>query len=60
MIVHELAHPLDSADDAEDFSLLAGDLVGFYLVTATTSGGNTNFSRFPDPSRYLTLKLSGG
>jgi hypothetical protein len=60
MIVHELSHPLDSADDAEDFSLLAGDLVGFYLVTATTSGGNTNFSRFPDPSRYLTLKLSGG
>jgi hypothetical protein len=36
--VYELSHPLDSADDAHDFSLGAGDSVGFTLFVRVIAG----------------------
>ena len=37
--VHEFSHPLDSADDAHDFSLQPGDTVGFTLFIRLLGGG---------------------
>lgn len=41
--VYEFSHPLDSADDAHDFSLAVGDVVGFYVSIRLLSLG-----AFPD------------
>jgi hypothetical protein len=37
----ELSHPLNSADDDHDFSLLTGQLVGFSVQLAVNEGGGT-------------------
>jgi hypothetical protein len=42
----ELSHPLDSADDAHDFSLHVGSVVGFRLLVLFTTASPCSF---PDP-----------
>ena len=42
----EMSHPLDSSDDAHDFSLHAGSVVGFFLdlrVISTATGPNCGY-----------------
>ena len=45
--VYELSHPLDSADDAHDFSLSAGDTVGFILFLRMISSQSLVDTYFP-------------
>lgn len=45
--VYELSHPLDSADDAHDFSLGAGDSVGFTLFVRVIGAGELVDTFFP-------------
>ena len=45
--IYELFHPLDSADDANDFSLGAGDIVGFNLHVVMID------SSYPTASTYF-------
>ena len=42
--VYEFSHPLDSADNAHDFSLMPGDTVGFQLFIRMIGAGG----QFPD------------
>jgi len=47
---YEFAHPLDSADDSNDFSLRRGDTVGFALfVRLITAAGDLVDTAFPAP-----------
>ena len=45
---YEVSHPLNSADDAHDYSLAAGSKVGVFLTLQTGSGatGNTQWPQF--------------
>jgi hypothetical protein len=54
----ECFHPLDSADDAHDFSLKIGDTVGFcifYYDNATYIG---SWPSFPHPSNWHDIKIA--
>ena len=49
----EISHPLDSADDVHDFSLAAGNTVGFYLSYMKASGVYGGMWPFSDPLTSL-------
>jgi hypothetical protein len=55
--VYELAHPLDGADPA-DFSLAAGDPVGFFL-TLRIGGGAQGNTQFPGFRKYAVITIAG-
>lgn len=50
--VYEFSHPLDSADDAHDFSLSIGDTVGFTVGIRLQSGSSWVDTRFPESSGF--------
>jgi hypothetical protein len=50
---YELSHPLNSADDAHDFSLNAGDKVGLLLILQTGS----RFTRWPLSQEHLEIQI---
>lgn len=62
-VVYEISKPLDSADDAHDFSLHAGDIVGFWLdlvVFTPTEFLETAYPTFgPSPSLMADLRIVG-
>lgn len=47
--VYEFSHPLDSADDTHDFSLVPGDTVGFCLFIRIIKTGSVD-THFPAPT----------
>ena len=50
--IYEFEHPLDSADDAHDFSLSPGDIVGFNLsIHLFNLNGESGITRFPGLAR---------
>ncbi|MEM4246122.1 MAG: hypothetical protein QW390_02375 [Candidatus Bathyarchaeia archaeon] len=59
----ELSHPLDSADDAHDFSLSAGQTVGFalYPVIDDQNVDLTEYKlgKFSDPSTFADYVVAG-
>ena len=62
--VYEFSHPLDSTDDANDFSIGAGDTVGFNIfVRLIASGGSWpddyGDTYFPTPWSYGDITISG-
>jgi hypothetical protein len=59
-VILELGHPLDSADDAGDFSLSTGDLVGMAFSTGIWFDGKIIYSGLPRPSRFLPLRINEG
>ncbi len=61
-VVYEVSKPLDSADDAHDFSLRAGDIVGFWLgvVVFTPDFQETTYPvSGPSPSLMADLRIVG-
>jgi hypothetical protein len=62
-VVYEISKPLDSADDAHDFSLHAGDIVGFWLdlvVFTPTEFLETPYpTSGPSPSLMADLRIVG-
>lgn len=51
--VYELVHPLNTADDAHDFSLAAGQTLGLALSLNLRSPGGVNvLTSFPGPSLF--------
>lgn len=44
----EMSHPLDSADDAHDFSVRAGDTLGFFLFVRTISAASGSDCGWPE------------
>jgi len=57
----ELSHPLDDADNAHDFSLLAGQTVGFALTVVIDENWITNipgFGTFSNPSTYANYVIA--
>jgi len=57
----ELSHPLDDADNAHDFSLLAGQTVGFAFTVVIDDNWITNipgFGTFSNPSTYAEYKVA--
>lgn len=53
---YELAHPLNSPDDAHDFSLLAGAKVGLFLTLQTGSGAAGN-TQWPGFRKYQEIRI---
>jgi uncharacterized repeat protein (TIGR01451 family) len=47
IIVYEMYHPLDSLDDAHDFSLAAGDIVGWFLGMTVFIDSEIAYTYFP-------------
>jgi len=64
--VYEFSHPLDSTDNTHDFSLAAGDTVGFNLsVRFGATQPNSVITLFPgnnanNPSLFGDIVISGG
>lgn len=61
-VVYEISKPLDSPDDAHDFSLRGGDIVGFWLdlVVFTPDFFETTYPFFgPTPSLMADLRIVG-
>lgn len=64
-VTYEVSKPLDSADDAHDFSLHAGDVVGFWMELRTFSPeppgwADTTYPFFvPSPSLMGDIKIVG-
>ena len=62
-VVYEISKPLDNADNAHDFSLRAGDVVGFWLdlvVFTPTEFLETTYPTFgPSPSLMADLRIVG-
>jgi hypothetical protein len=57
----ELSHPLDDADNAHDFSLSAGQTVGFALTVVIDTNWITNipgFGTYADPSTYANYVIA--
>jgi hypothetical protein len=57
----ELSHPLDDDDDAHDFSLSAGQTVGFALTVVINTNWITNipgFGIYSDPSTYVNYVVA--
>jgi hypothetical protein len=54
---YEIAHPLNSADNARDFSELSGDKIGLFLTMQTGNGaaGNTQWPAF---RQYLEIRIA--
>ena len=52
--VYEFSHPLDSPDDANDFSLAIGDIVGFYVFIRLQSAGSWPDKSLPSPEWPIT------
>lgn len=56
---YEMSHPLDSADNANDFSLAVGDTVGFFLfLRVIGSGGVIVDTDFPGFRQYAKLRIA--
>lgn len=56
---YEMSHPLDNADNANDFSLAVGDTVGFFLfVRVIGSGGVIVDTDFPGFRQYAKLRIA--
>jgi hypothetical protein len=65
----EISHPLDSADDAHDFSVRAGDTLGFFLFVRAISSASasdcgwpacTGDTRVPDSSlAHIRIAAAG-
>lgn len=53
---YELSHPLNTADDAHDFSLLPGGKVGLFLTLQTGSGAAGN-TQWPGFRKYLEIRI---
>ena len=53
---YEISHPLNSADNAHDFSLSAGAKVGLFL-TLQTGGGAAGNTQWPGFRQYLEITI---
>jgi hypothetical protein len=53
---YEISHPLNTLNDAHDFSLLAGIKVGIFLTLQTGSGGPGN-TQWPGFRNYLEIRI---
>jgi len=53
---YEISHPLNTADDAHDFSLSAGSKVGLFLTLQTGSGATGN-TQWPQFRKYLEIDV---
>lgn len=58
----EISHPLDSGDDAHDFSLAVGDTVGFMIQYADNNtfvgGWPTGVNPFQPPTSWHEIKIA--
>jgi hypothetical protein len=55
----EMSHPLDSADDAHDFSVHAGDTMGFFLFTRAISSASGSDCGWPECTGDTRVPGSG-
>jgi hypothetical protein len=53
---YEIAHPLNTADNARDFSLSLGNNVGLFLTMA--SGGNAGVTVWPAFRQYQEIRIT--
>lgn len=53
---YEISHPLNTADDPHDFSLVGGSKVGLFLTLQTGSGAMGN-SQIPGFRQYLEITI---
>lgn len=53
---YEIGHPLNTADDAHDYSLSAGSSVGVFLTLQVGSGAQGN-TQWPQFRRYLEIQI---